>query len=215
MGDRRSRRSRVHVVDRSIDHRSRRARLHRAPGTSRSPEPAPERRGRPRAYADRPAHSRFHRPRYGADRGSTRLITAMDPGAANTLVPGAPRAATTSVSSRTFPADRTAPRAAAAWLRSLPIGLSATRLADAELCLDELVTNVVRYAWTPAADPDSHSVTVAVDRTPSELEIILQDDGRPFDPTAAVLPPIPRTLEEAIPGGRGLFLVRSIAPRLS
>jgi len=139
----------------------------------------------------------------------------MDPEKTQTLEPGAPRAETKPVSARTFPADRTAPRAAAAWLRSLPTGLSATRLADAELCLDELVTNIVRYAWTPAADPDSHSITVAVDRTPSELEIVVQDDGRPFDPTAAVLPPIARTLEEASPGGRGLLLVRSIASRLN
>jgi len=139
----------------------------------------------------------------------------MDPGTTHTLEPGALRVETTPVSSRTFPADRTAPRAAAAWLRSLPTGLSGTRLSDAELCLDELVTNVVRYAWTPPANPDSHTITVAVDRTPSELEIVVQDDGHPFDPTAAVLPPIARTLEEATPGGRGLLLVRSIAPRLS
>jgi serine/threonine-protein kinase RsbW len=139
----------------------------------------------------------------------------MRPDKTHTLAPDALRVETTSVSSRTFPADRTAPRAAAAWLRSLPTGLSPTRLADAELCLDELVTNVVRYAWTPAADPGSHTITVAVDRTPFELEIVIQDDGRPFDLTAAVLPPIARTLEEATPGGRGLLLVRSIAPRLS
>jgi serine/threonine-protein kinase RsbW len=139
----------------------------------------------------------------------------MGPGKTHTLEPGALRAETTAVSSRTFPADRTAPRAATAWLRSLPTGLSPTRLADAELCLDELVTNVVRYAWTPAADPGAHTLTVAVDRTPSEVEISVEDDGLQFDPTAAVLPPIARTLEEAIPGGRGLLLVRSIAPRFS
>ena len=75
----------------------------------------------------------------------------MEPVKTHTLEPDASRAETTSVSSRTFPADRTAPRAAAAWLRSLPTGLSPTRLADAELCLDELVTNVVRYAWTEPA----------------------------------------------------------------
>ena len=139
----------------------------------------------------------------------------MDPGKTHTLEPGALRAETTSVSSRIFPADRTAPRAAASWLRSLPTGLSDTRLADAELCLDELVTNVIRYAWTDTNRPDSHTIHIAVDRTSSELEIVVQDDGRPFDPTAAALPPLPHSLEEATPGGRGLLLVRSIAPRLA
>jgi len=118
---------------------------------------------------------------------------------------------TSSMSTRTFPADRTAPRAATVWFRGLPTGLSASRLADAELCVDELVTNIVRYAFT---DGGPHTITVHVERSSSEVEIVIQDDGRPFDPTAGPLPAMPRTLEEAVPGGRGLLLVRSIAPRL-
>jgi anti-sigma regulatory factor (Ser/Thr protein kinase) len=113
--------------------------------------------------------------------------------------------------SRTFPADRGAPRAATAWLRSLSHGLSEDRAADAELCLDELVTNVVRYAWTDGAP---HSITVHVDRSRSELAITVEDDGRPFDPTEAPLAPPARSLSEAVSGGRGLMLVRSIAPQL-
>jgi serine/threonine-protein kinase RsbW len=138
----------------------------------------------------------------------------MEPTKLHTLETGAPRAKTISVSTRTFPADRTAPRAATTWLRSLPTGLSPTRLADAELCLDELVTNVVRYAF---GEPDGspHRLTVSVERAASEIEITVEDGGRPFDPTAASLPALPRTLEETVPGGRGLLLVRSIAPRLS
>ena len=64
----------------------------------------------------------------------------MQPAEMHTLGAGASRAEKVSVSSRTFPVDRTAPRAATAWLRDLPTGLSPARLADAELCLDELVT---------------------------------------------------------------------------
>ena len=115
------------------------------------------------------------------------------------------------VTSRTFPADRTAPRAAAAWLRSLSLGLSETRLSDAELCVDELVTNLVRYAW---ADGAAHALTVRIERSPSEVEITVEDDGRPFDPNDAPVSLPARSLAEAVPGGRGLMLVRSIAPRL-
>ena len=130
----------------------------------------------------------------------------------DTLAAAASSGRTTSMSSRTFPADRTAPRAAAAWFRSAPSGLSEERAADAELCLDELVTNVVRYAWD---DPTGHEIRVEVERGQEELTIAVEDDGRPFDPRQAPLPPMPRSLEEAIPGGRGLMLVRSIAPRVS
>lgn len=129
----------------------------------------------------------------------------------HTLETDATRGEKGSVSSRTFPADRTAPRAATSWLRSLPTGLPESRLADAELCVDELVTNVVRYAFP---EDGGKAVTVRVERSSSGLEISIEDRGRPFDPTAALLPAMPHTLDEAVPGGRGLLLIRSIAPRL-
>ncbi|HEY7111609.1 MAG TPA: ATP-binding protein [Thermoanaerobaculia bacterium] len=113
--------------------------------------------------------------------------------------------------SRTFAADHSAPRAATAWLRSQALGLSEARFSDAELCVDELVTNVVRYAWP---EGETHAVTLSLARSASEVEITLEDDGRPFDPNDAPGPPAPRSLEEAVPGGRGLMLVRAIAPRL-
>jgi len=138
----------------------------------------------------------------------------MEPGKPHTLESDAPRAGTMSVSCRTFPADRTAPRAAAAWLRCVSSGLSPSRLADAELCMDELVTNVVRYAWTDS-DPGPRSVTLRIDRVGAEVEITVEDAGRAFDPTAAPLAPIAHSLEDALPGGRGLLLVRSIASRVT
>ena len=109
------------------------------------------------------------------------------------------------VDSRTFPADRSAPRAATAWLRSLPLRLTESRFADA----DELVTNVVRYAW---ADNAGRSLTLRVARSRSDVAITVEDDGRPFDPRKAPIASAPQSLEEAVPGGRGLMLVRSIAP---
>jgi len=129
----------------------------------------------------------------------------------DTLATAVTSGRTTSMSSRVFPADRTAPRAAAAWFRGSPSGLSEERAADAELCLDELVTNVVRYAWE---DPTGHEIRVEVERGQEALAITVEDDGRPFDPREAPLPAMPRSLDEAIPGGRGLMLVRSIAPRV-
>ena len=138
----------------------------------------------------------------------------MEAGKPHTLETDAPRAATTSLTCRTFPADRTAPRAAAAWLREHAAVLSPSRLADAELCMDELVTNVVRYGWAEA-DTGPRSLTLLVDRAGDELEITVEDMGRPFDPTVAEIAPIAQSLDEAVPGGRGLLLVRSIAPRVA
>jgi anti-sigma regulatory factor (Ser/Thr protein kinase) len=127
------------------------------------------------------------------------------------ILGGVADAGTMHAHERAFPADRTTPRAATAWLRSVMLGLSPERLDDAELCLDELVTNIIRYAWD---DPAGHEVVVRVERTATELTITIEDDGRPFDPRQAPPPPIPHSLDEAIPGGRGLMLVKAIAPRL-
>ena len=131
----------------------------------------------------------------------------------HTLVTDAPRAGTM-LSCRTFPADRTAPRAAAAWLRGVSTGLPPSRLADAELCMDELVTNVVRYAW-PASHDGPRALTVRLDRSESEIAITIEDAGIAFDPTTAPIPPMARTLDEAVPGGRGLLLVRAVASRVA
>jgi len=134
----------------------------------------------------------------------------MGPGGTDILGVAA-GAHTMHVHANVFPADRATPRAATAWLRSVMRGLSPARLDDAELCLDELVTNVIRYAWD---DPAGHEVAVRVERTENELTVTIEDDGRPFNPLQAPIPPPAHSLDEAIPGGRGLMLVKAIAPRL-
>jgi len=137
---------------------------------------------------------------------------AMEPGKPHTLETDAPRAGTTSVSCRTFPADRTAPRAAATWLRAVASGLSPSRLADAELCMDELVTNVVRYGWADT-DPGPRSVTLRIDRIGCEVEITVEDAGRPFDPTAAPLAPIAHSLARSLRASPTSAATASTAPR--
>jgi anti-sigma regulatory factor (Ser/Thr protein kinase) len=114
---------------------------------------------------------------------------------------------------RSFGADRFAPRAAAAWFRdsAASIGVAVERRADAELCLDELVTNVVRHGGVGARPL---TVTVALVGEPGALVVVVEDDGPPFDPRQVPLPRFASSLEEAPLGGRGVFLVRSISDEL-
>jgi serine/threonine-protein kinase RsbW len=114
---------------------------------------------------------------------------------------------------RSFPADRSAPRAAAEWLRSLgpASGLPSDRLAHAELCLDELVTNIVRYAWD---GPGPFALTVRLEQERHALLVMVEDDGKPFDPREQPVATAASTLGEASPGGRGISLVRSVADEL-
>jgi anti-sigma regulatory factor (Ser/Thr protein kinase) len=70
-----------------------------------------------------------------------------------------------------------------------------------ELVLEEWLTNVFRHGAGTA---------VAVELTADGERIALrfEDDGRAFDPTQAPVRQAPKTLDEAEPGGLGLFLIR-------
>src|SRR5215470_1453841 len=111
-----------------------------------------------------------------------------------------------------LPTDRSAPRLAAAWLRENgpAAGLAEPTLSRAEVGLDELVTNVVRHGGAAPAT----GVAIAIETEPGELRVVIEDDGRPFDPTQVATPAFPSSLGEALDGGRGIFLARSFADRM-
>lgn len=79
----------------------------------------------------------------------------------------------------------------------------------AQLCLEEILTNIVCHS----GKTDPH-VSVQVDVTDNQLQLTIEDDGRPFDITSSSARPIGRDLESVEPGGLGLHLIRHYANRL-
>lgn len=77
-----------------------------------------------------------------------------------------------------------------------------------DLCLSELVSNVIRYGY-PDGKPGT--VTLSFSREPERIVIRIEDDGVPFDPTAYVPAALPTSLAAAETGGRGIRLVRHFA----
>jgi anti-sigma regulatory factor (Ser/Thr protein kinase) len=78
-----------------------------------------------------------------------------------------------------------------------------------DLCLTEIVTNVVDYGY---ADGTSGAVSVHFWGGDSERVVFrVDDEGVPFDPTSFVPPQLPRVLADATIGGRGIRLVRHYA----
>lgn len=72
-----------------------------------------------------------------------------------------------------------------------------------ELAVIEACTNVIRYAYGPGS---SGKLGLFLRRTGSGLEILILDQGAPFDPTRVAPPDLTAPKE----GGYGIFLMRQI-----
>ena len=72
-----------------------------------------------------------------------------------------------------------------------------------ELAVIEACTNIIRYAY-PASSPGN--LGLCLGRAGESIEILLLDEGAPFDPTG-VRPP---DLHQSQEGGYGIFLMRTI-----
>ena len=81
----------------------------------------------------------------------------------------------------------------------------------ANLIYEEIVTNIIRYAFD---DHEEHSIKIVFCSNPETLTFDFVDDGRSFDPRTVELRREPETLETAKIGGRGLLLVNSAAQSL-
>ena len=75
------------------------------------------------------------------------------------------------------------------------------------LALDEIVSNVIHYAWKDDSEQQLH---VRVSRMENELTVEVEDDGGPFNPLEVSAPDITRPLEDRPIGGLGIHLVRQI-----
>lgn len=88
------------------------------------------------------------------------------------------------------------------------------RLSDDErsrlaVIVEELVTNIVKYGY-PDGVASGHAV-LALALRGDRLELKLEDDGQPFDPTAYRAPALEAALDERSEGQMGLHIVQSLA----
>ncbi len=73
------------------------------------------------------------------------------------------------------------------------------------LCLEELVTNVISYAFPEGG---AHDIVVRLRVDADNIHIELEDDGIPFDPTKVPEPDTNKPAHERQIGGLGIHLVR-------
>lgn len=91
-----------------------------------------------------------------------------------------------------------------AFLQSADASLKLTYTA--RLVLEELLTNTIKYGYD---DSDAHPLHVDVCLGPPAT-MRIEDDGRPFDPTAQAPPAtLDASIEDRPIGGLGLHMVRA------
>lgn len=95
-------------------------------------------------------------------------------------------------------------------------GVDEHALAAVELVLEEAVTNIIRYGYEgqPAREqPPMIEIDLQVDL--DEVQVLIVDDARPFDPLDSGGLLLPETLDDAQVGGLGLLMIRNTASSMS
>lgn len=89
--------------------------------------------------------------------------------------------------------------------------VSAKRKYAVRLAMDELLSNVIKYAYEDEA-PHQIGLTLEMEEP---FVLTIQDDGKPFDPLADAPPPVLEGPVEDRPiGGLGLHILQSMGMRL-
>lgn len=91
------------------------------------------------------------------------------------------------------------------------VGLPVELADRAELLVEEVVMNLHMHGFDA---PSEAELALSATAGPAGCNLVFEDSGRPFDPTAGALPERAASLEDATPGGLGLVLLRRLASRL-
>lgn len=77
-----------------------------------------------------------------------------------------------------------------------------------KLVVEELVVNVIQHAF---ADDAKHAILLDVRTEPGGIAVVVEDDGKPFDPRAVSPLKIGELLEAGRSGGLGVAIIKKMA----
>jgi serine/threonine-protein kinase RsbW len=73
------------------------------------------------------------------------------------------------------------------------------------VALDEVLNNIISYGYE---DAGHHDISVRLELRGGNVEVVVEDDGKPFDPLAVPAPDLTR--RPRVEGGVGLHFVRTL-----
>ena len=85
--------------------------------------------------------------------------------------------------------------------------LAPEMVADMQVALDEVLTNITKYAYI---DNTEHKIHICFQMLDNVLEAVIEDDGAPFDPLAIRAPDVRAPLHKRRVGGVGIHIVRNL-----
>ncbi len=89
--------------------------------------------------------------------------------------------------------------------------LSARIMFNVNLAVDEILTNIISYGYPQGGD---HEIVIRLSLQAGQLVVVIEDEGRPFDPLHIKAPDLEAPAAERPVGGLGLHLVRKVMDRL-
>jgi anti-sigma regulatory factor (Ser/Thr protein kinase) len=90
-------------------------------------------------------------------------------------------------------------------------GVPDMSLFQLQVALDEMVSNVIKYAWP---DPGAHKIEIRITVGGDGIEVEIIDDGRMFNPLAAPEPEKPLPGQRPRPGGVGVHMTKQLVDRI-
>src|SRR5688572_95572 len=89
----------------------------------------------------------------------------------------------------------------------LRLGASPRTVYVTGVALEEVLTNVIRHGYEDVA---THRISICLRADGDQVEIQVEDDARPFDPTSVPVVAMEAPLDACPVGGHGVHLVRTL-----
>lgn len=84
-------------------------------------------------------------------------------------------------------------------------GIGDSKVYAVILALDELLTNIISYGFD---DEEDGSIEVVLNFDAERIELVISDNGRPFNPFTVPEPDTGASLDERKIGGLGIHLIK-------